>query len=56
MAVGPGMVDEEGNVQPMNVRVGDRVLFSAYAGSEAKTDDAADYLIVSEDDILGVLA
>ena len=55
MAVGPGKMDEEGNVQKMNVRVGDKVLFSAYAGSEAKVDDEAEYLIMSEDDILGVL-
>ncbi len=55
VAVGPGKTDEAGNTVPMNVRVGDKVLFSAYAGSEAKTEDTSDYLIMSEDDILGVL-
>src|ERR1700722_19770454 len=55
MAVGPGKMDEEGNVKKMNVRVGDKVLFSAYDVSEAKVDHEAEYLIMSEDDILGVL-
>ncbi|MBI2743026.1 MAG: co-chaperone GroES [Chlamydiales bacterium] len=57
VAVGPGRTDEEGKVHAMGIQVGDRVLFSAYAGSEVKTDDlSTDYLIMSEDDILGVLA
>lgn len=54
IAVGPGKRDEEGNVLPMNVKVGDQVLFSAYAGSEVKSDDQ-EFLVVTEDDILGVL-
>lgn len=57
LAVGPGKADEEGNVQPLNVCVGDTVFFSSYAGTEVKTDERdAEYLIMSEDDILGVLA
>ncbi len=57
MAVGPGKMDEEGNVKHMNVKVGDQVLFSSYAGTEVKTGDVqAEYLIMSEEDILGVLA
>jgi chaperonin GroES len=56
VAVGPGKTDEEGALQPMNVRVGDNVLFSAYAGTEVKTDSRdEELLILSEDDILGVL-
>lgn len=56
MAVGPGKRDEDGVVMPMNVSVGDKVLFTAYAGSEVKTeDDKGEYVIMSEDDILGVL-
>lgn len=56
VAVGPGKMDEEGNVRALDINVGDRVLFSAYAGSEVKTEDTStDYLIMSEDDILGVL-
>ena len=56
MAVGPGKMDEEGKVQPMNVRVGDKVLFSSYGGSEVKMENENEYLILTEEDILGVLA
>jgi len=56
VAVGPGKMDEEGNVKAMNVRIGDQVLFSAYAGTEVKAaSQDAEYLIMSEDDILGIL-
>jgi chaperonin GroES len=57
IAVGPGKMDEDGTMHAMNVRIGDLVLFSAYAGTEVKNEDSgAEYLIMSEDDILGVLA
>ena len=57
VAVGPGKTDEEGRLSPMNVRVGDRVLFGTYAGSEVKTEETdAEYLIMTEEDVLGVLA
>jgi chaperonin GroES len=57
VAVGPGKMDDEGNVQTMNVSIGDHVLFTAYAGTEVKTDERdVEYLIMSEDDIIGVLA
>lgn len=55
VAVGPGKIDEEGNKEPMQLKVGDRVLFSSYAGTEVKNDEE-EMLILSEDDILGVLA
>lgn len=56
VAVGPGKCDEEGRVKALNVKVGDQVLFSSYAGMEVKSESADDeYLIMSEDDILGVL-
>jgi len=56
-AIGPGKVDEQGNVIPLNVRVGDKVLFSSYAGTEIKTDDEnAEYLMMSEEDILAVIS
>ena len=56
VATGPGKVDEKGNLKKVNVHVGDIVLFSSYAGTEVRTeDDQADFLIMSEDDILGVL-
>ena len=56
LATGPGKVDEEGRIQKMNVQIGDKVLFSSYAGSEVKTEETdSEYLIMSEEDILGVL-
>ncbi len=54
MAIGPGKVASDGTVSPMNVKAGDRVLFGKYAGTEVKIDNE-DYLIMREDDILGVL-
>lgn len=56
-AVGPGKIDEQGQKEPMHVKVGDRVLFSSYAGTEVKNTESDDeFLILSQDDILGVLA
>lgn len=56
VAVGPGKLDDKGNLNPLSVTVGDLILFSSYAGTEVKTgDDQGEYLIMSEDDILGVL-
>jgi len=56
VAVGPGMRDDEGKINPLTVKVGDRVLFSSYAGTEIKDSGAEEeYLILSEDDVLGVL-
>lgn len=56
IAVGPGKRDENGKLEPMYVKTGDRVLFSSYAGTEVKTEnDNEECLILSEDDILGVL-
>ena len=56
IAVGPGAIDDAGKLKPLHVQVGNTVMFSSYAGSEVKTDDdQAEYLIMSEDDILGVL-
>ena len=54
VAVGAGKLLESGAVQPMNVRVGDRILFGKYSGTDVKIDEE-DYLIMREDDILGVL-
>ena len=55
VAVGPGKTDENGIKETMQLKVGDLVLFSSYAGTEVKNDDE-EMLILSEDDILGVLA
>ena len=54
VAVGNGKVLKDGNVLPMNVKVGDKVLFGKYSGTDVKIDDQ-EYLIMREDDILGVL-
>lgn len=55
IAVGPGKHDDQGNLQPMHLKVGDDVLFSSYAGTEVETENDTEYLIMTEDDILGVL-
>ncbi|MCH9608485.1 MAG: 10 kDa chaperonin [Chlamydiales bacterium] len=52
--VGPGKENENGDLEPMAVKEGDRVLLSSYAGTEIKEGDD-EYLILSEDDILGIL-
>ena len=54
IAVGPGKVTDDGKLKAMNVKVGDKVLFGKYSGNEVKMEDQ-DYLIMREDDILGVL-
>jgi chaperonin GroES len=54
IAVGKGKVGEDGKLQPLDVKVGDRVLFSKYAGTEVKVD-GEENLIMREDDILGVI-
>src|SRR5262249_5593236 len=58
VAIGPGKMDEDGKVIPMNLKVGDKVLFSSYSGTEVKDLSAEDeeLLVIGEDDILGVLA
>lgn len=54
VAVGPGKTDDKGATRALDVRVGDEVLFSSYSGTEY-TSDETEYLILSEDDVLGVL-
>lgn len=54
VAVGPGRIDENGNRVPMEVKVGDKVLFAKYAGSEVKIE-GEEYLIMREDDILAII-
>lgn len=54
LAVGPGRQDEDGDRIAMDVKVGDRVLFAKYAGTEIKLDGKK-LLIMKETDILGVL-
>lgn len=54
LAAGPGKTDEKGRVQPMDVKVGDQILFSSYAGAEYKADEV-EYLVMSEEDVLAIL-
>jgi chaperonin GroES len=54
IAVGPGERDEKGQVQTLGVKVGDRVLFGKWSGTEVKLD-GEELLIMKESDILGVL-
>lgn len=57
VAIGPGKINEQGQQEPMNVKINDRVLFSAYSGTEVKNqNNDEEYLILAEDDILGVLS
>jgi chaperonin GroES len=54
VSVGNGKKTEDGKVIPVDLKAGDRVLFGKYAGTEVKVD-GNDYLIMREDDILGVI-
>jgi len=54
IAVGPGKLNDHGDRVAMDVKPGDRVLFSKYGGTDVKID-GEDYLIMREDDILGVV-
>ena len=54
IACGKGKLTEDGKVLPMDVKPGDRILYGKYSGNELKLDDQ-DYLIMHQDDILGIL-
>ena len=54
IAIGNGRVSDKGEVKPLTVKIGDRVLFGKYAGTEIKVD-GAHRLILREDDILGII-
>ena len=53
-AVGPGGRDESGKLIPVDVKVGDRILFGKWSGTEVKIN-GVEYLIMKESDIMGVL-
>ena len=53
-AVGKGKVTEEGKVMPLDVKVGDKVLFGKYAGTEVKVE-GEELLVMKEDDIMAVI-
>ncbi len=54
IAVGPGARDETGRMQPLDVRVGDRILFGKWSGTEVKVN-GEDLIIMKESDILGIV-
>lgn len=54
LAVGPGRQDEKGTRMAMEVKVGDKVLFAKYSGTEVKID-GVEYLILAERDLLAVI-
>jgi len=54
MAVGPGKTTDDGKLIKMDVKPGDRILMSKYAGSEVKID-GEEYVILREDDVLGII-
>jgi len=54
VAVGSGKFDNDGKKQPLEVKKGDQVLFAKYAGTEIKIDED-DFLIMREDDVLGII-
>jgi chaperonin GroES len=54
IAVGKGKVGDDGQLQPLDVKKGDKVLFSKYGGTEVNID-GEEHLIIREDDVLGVV-
>ena len=54
VATGPGKIGDDGKRTPLNVKKGDKILFSKYAGTEIKVD-GVEHIFMKEDDILGVL-
>jgi len=55
VAVGAGAVNKEGKRTPLEVKVGDRILFGKYTGQAVKVE-GTEYLVMREDDIMGVVA
>lgn len=54
IAVGPGRLNDKGELMALQVKIGDKILYGKYAGTEIKLD-GVEHLILSEDDILGIL-
>ena len=54
IAVGPGIKDKEGNLQPMPVQVGDKILMDKYSGQEVSLNDE-EFVIVKSDDIIAII-
>ena len=56
LAVGPGRLDEDGKRIPMEVKVGDTVVYAKYSGTTFKSEDGEEILFLKESDILAILA
>ena len=56
IAVGPGKTADDGTKIPMQVKGGDNVVYSKYAGTEVKLDEDTTYVIVKQSDILAIIA
>jgi chaperonin GroES len=56
VAVGRGKVGDNGQVQALELKVGDRVLYGKYSGNEIKTKDGKELLIMREEDVLAVIS
>jgi len=54
VAVGKGKILEDGNVRPLDVKVGDKILFGKYSGTEVKVD-GDDLLVMREEDVMAVI-
>ncbi|MEI8396516.1 MAG: co-chaperone GroES [Rhodospirillaceae bacterium] len=54
ITAGPGARDESGKIVPLDVKAGDRILFSKWSGTEVKIDDN-EFLIMKESDIMGII-
>ncbi len=54
VAVGPGKKDDQGKVIPVDLKVGDHIMFRKYAGDDIKLEDVP-HLILGEDDIIGII-
>ena len=55
VAIGPGKMLDNGNIIPLGVKQGDKVLFGKYSGTELKLE-GVDYVVMREDDIMGIIA
>ena len=55
IGVGPGKLKKDGKLEPMMIEVGNKVLFTTYAGNEVNLDDEHEYLVMSEEDVLAIV-
>jgi len=54
VAIGPGKTTDEGKLIPLNVKIGDKVLFTKYTPNEVKVNEK-EYLVIREDDVLAII-